>query len=135
MTIPFCFYIFILKRRYIYLSIAIEELRYMQKIIPHLCSEPLLSALAYVVLDTRFERNSFNVILENGYDLPFSEYGVTGVALMALGIGEIRNLDIDAESGNLLFDYQLTATSVPLPASWLLFGSGIIGLIGVRKFF
>ena len=83
-----------------------------------------------------YERNNANDSLYNYIGLPTDiDYGVTHISLMALGIGEILNVDIDAETGDSLFEYQLAATSVPLPAAWLLFGSGIIGLIGVRKFF
>ncbi|MFA4901723.1 MAG: hypothetical protein WC600_03155 [Desulfobaccales bacterium] len=61
-------------------------------------------------------------------------YGVTHVSWMAAGIGEIQNRDYD-EFGNMLFEYQLKATSVPLPPSLVLLGSGLLGLLALRKRF
>jgi hypothetical protein len=71
---------------------------------------------------------------EFGLDHTAVPYGVTHVSWMAAGIGEIQNRDYD-ELGNMLFEYQLKATSVPLPPSLVLLGSGLLGLLAFRKRF
>ena len=60
-------------------------------------------------------------------------YGITEVTWLAAGVGEIQVADINAATGEVVSLYQLKATSVPLPASVLLLGSGLLGLIGWRK--
>jgi len=69
---------------------------------------------------------------EFGLDPSEVPYGVTHVSWMAAGIGEIQNRDYD-EYGTMLYEYQLKATSVPLPAPLVMLGSGLLGLIGWRK--
>ena len=92
--------------------------------------------LVQVHLDNAYGRNDFNDTLYDYIGLPTDiDYAVTHVRLWALGIGQILELDIDSASGNRVFQYELAATSVPLPAAWFLFGSGVIGLFGVRRFF
>jgi hypothetical protein len=71
---------------------------------------------------------------EFGLDHTAVPYGVTHVSWMAAGIGEIQNRDYD-EFGTMLFEYQLKATSVPLPAPLVMLGSGLLGLLAFRKRF
>ncbi len=94
--------------------------------------------LLQINFDSRYEPNDANNFF--GFDDPVEfPYGVTHASWMAAGIGEIQNVDIDAETGNLVYEYQLKATSVvipsvvPLPPSLVLLGSGLLGLIGWRK--
>ena len=70
---------------------------------------------------------------EFGLDHNAVPYGVTHVSWMAAGIGEIQNRDYD-EVGNELYEYQLKASSVPVPAPLVMLGSGLLGLLGWRKF-
>ena len=88
--------------------------------------------LVNIALDSNFGPNGANTSF--GLDPVEVPYGVTHVEWMAAGIGVIQNVDIDAESGNLVYEFQLKATSVPLPTSLVMLGSGLLGLIGWRKF-
>lgn len=58
---------------------------------------------------------------------------ISDVSWLAAGIGEIQVADIDAQTGDLVYLYQLKATNVPLPPSLILLGSGLLGLMGWRK--
>lgn len=59
---------------------------------------------------------------------------VTDINFFARGVGEVAYLGIDAGTGlNDGFGYELVATTVPVPAAVWLFGSGLIGLIGVAR--
>lgn len=73
---------------------------------------------------------------EFGLDPVAIPYEVTHVAWYAAGIGEIQNRDYEpSEEGPMLFEYQLKATSAPLPPSLVLLGSGLLGLLAFRKRF
>jgi hypothetical protein len=85
--------------------------------------------LVHLDLSTIFGPTSANA--EFGLD-PAIPYGVTHVEWLAAGIGEIQNRDYD-EFGNMLFEYQLKATNVPLPPSLVLLGSGLLGLLAARR--
>ena len=82
-------------------------------------------------LDSNFIANSVNTDL--GID-PLIDEGVTDVNWFALGVGEIKFMGVDANTGTLDGGYDLISYSfVPVPAAVWLFGSGLIGLIGVAR--
>ncbi len=85
--------------------------------------------LVHIALDDRFGPTTANDLFGLG-SLP---YGVTHVEWMAAGIGTIQDRDYN-ETGNSPFEYQLTATTVPLPPSLVFLGSGLLGLVGWRRF-
>jgi hypothetical protein len=77
--------------------------------------------LAFIVLDSAYLPNSMNAIL--GLTVP---YAVTCVTYYSRGIGEIKMMDVDAQTGNIWFSYQLQSTgaSAGLPYLPLLLGEG-----------
>ena len=84
-------------------------------------------------LDSNFDSNPVNTLL--GIDPSINE-GVTDVNWFALGIGEIQGLGVGALDGSLDADWDLisySVSNVPVPAALWLFGSGLIGLIGVAR--
>ena len=82
-------------------------------------------------LDNNYVANSVNTYL--GID-PSIDEGVTDVTWYALGIGEIGGIGVMAESGELDAAWELISYSVvPVPAAVWLFGSGLIGLIGIAR--
>ena len=88
--------------------------------------------LVFINLATWFGPTSANA----DFGLEAIPYGVTHVTWMAAGIGEIQNRDYD-QYGNVLFEYQLKVSSVPLPTSVVFLGSGLLGLSAIgrkRKF-
>jgi hypothetical protein len=87
--------------------------------------------LVHIDLDTVFGPTSANAVF--GLD-PSIPYGVTHVGWYAPGIGWIQDRDYD-QFGNMLFEYQLKATSVPVPAPLALVGTGLLGLLGWRRWF
>jgi hypothetical protein len=97
------------------------------------------NVLVYVVLDTNYGATGATDFVNKlfGIDIPDSEWGLTHVSALARGIGEIINIDFDAESGALLWQYELAATSVqaPAPGTLVLLGSGLSSLVlfGRRK--
>jgi hypothetical protein len=87
-----------------------------------------------IILTKDFGPSSANA--EFGLDPVAIPYQVTHVWWYAAGIGEIQNRDYEhSEGGPMLFEYQLKATSVPLPPSIVLLGSGLLGLLAFRKRF
>jgi hypothetical protein len=73
---------------------------------------------------------------EFGLDRVAFPYEVTHVVWYAAGIGEIQNRDYEPSlEGEMLFEYQLKATSVPVPASLVLLGSGLLGMLAFRRRF
>jgi hypothetical protein len=73
---------------------------------------------------------------EFGLDRVDFPYEVTHVVWYAVGIGEIQNRDYEPSPGGpMLFEYQLKATSVPLPPSLIMLGSGLLGLLALRRRF
>lgn len=95
--------------------------------------------LLQINFDSRYGPNDANKFF--GFDdMVEFPYGVTHASWMAAGIGEIQNVDIDVATGNLVYEYQLKATSVvapgvPLPGSLLLLGSGLLRLMARRRHF
>jgi hypothetical protein len=92
--------------------------------------------LLSISLDKDYAPNISNDIF--GLDRATIPYAVTHVRWRAAGIGEIQELDIDSATGIPVYEFQLKATSVndstvPLPPSLVLLGSGLLGLIGWRK--
>jgi hypothetical protein len=82
-------------------------------------------------LDSNFNANSVNTDL--GIN-PAIDEGVTDVDWFALGIGQIGGIGVMADSGGLDAAWELISYSVvPVPAAVWLFGSGLIGLIGVAR--
>jgi hypothetical protein len=73
---------------------------------------------------------------EFGLDRVDFPYEVTHVVWYAAGIGEIQNRDYEpSKEGPMLFEYQLKATSVPLPPSLVLLGSGLLGMLAFMRRF
>ena len=93
--------------------------------------------LLYITLDTDFlYRTAANEYLYNLVGLPENiDIAVTHISGTVCNLGEIINVDIDAATGNLLYEYQLVATSVPVPGALILLGSGLtcLGLYRQRK--
>jgi len=107
-----------------------EDVWYVQKLSSlTVAAGTFYDGLVLLHLDTTF--GPTRAIDAFGLD-PTIAYGVTHVEWMAAGIGRIQDRDYN-ELGTMLFEYQLKATSVPLPGSLLLLGSGLAGLIGLRR--
>jgi hypothetical protein len=83
------------------------------------------------VFNEHFGPNGVNAYF--GLDPTTIPYAITEVNWIARGVGEIQTADIDAETGDLVFLYQLKATNVPLPPSLVLLGSGVLGLLAARR--
>jgi probable HAF family extracellular repeat protein len=60
-----------------------------------------------IVLDSAYPPNSMNTAL--GLSVP---YAVTCVTYYGRGIGELKMMDVDAQTGNINFSYQLQSTGV-----------------------
>ena len=89
------------------------------------------NVLMMAYLDSDYVANSVNTLL--GID-PSIDEGVTDVTWLALGVGEIGGIGVMAESGGLDAAWELISYSVvPVPAAVWLFGSGLIGLIGIAR--
>jgi len=89
------------------------------------------NVLMMAYLDSNYIANSVNTLL--GID-PSIDEGVTDVTWLALGVGEIGGIGVMAESGGLDAAWELISYSVvPVPAAAWLFGSGLIGLIGIAR--
>lgn len=85
-----------------------------------------------ITLTKLFGPSSANA--EFGLDSVSFPYQVTHVVWYAAGIGEIQNRDYEpAPGGKMLFEYQLQATSVPLPGSLALMGTGLLRLFMSRR--
>lgn len=63
--------------------------------------------LAFIVLDSAYPPNSMNTIL--GLTVP---YAVTCVTYYGRSIGELKMMDVEAQTGNIRFSYQLQSTGV-----------------------
>jgi hypothetical protein len=67
-----------------------------------------------IVLDAAYPPNAMNT--ELGLSVP---YAVTSVTYYARGIGEIKNLDVEAQTGNIRFSYQLQDTGFTASMPWV----------------
>ena len=88
--------------------------------------------LALVWLDENFSANAANTAL--GLN-PLVTAGVTDIDFFARGVGQVAFAGIAASTGSSDgTGYELVGTTVvPVPAAIWLFGSGLIGLIGVAR--
>ena len=88
--------------------------------------------LAWVTLDDQFSPNIANVLL--GLD-PLINMAVTDIEYHARGVGQIESVGIQAATGlSDGFGFELVSTTVvPVPTAVWLFGSGLIGLIGLAR--
>lgn len=85
------------------------------------------NVLRILWLDSNYTANPVNQFGYTGND-----WGVTDVDWFATGIGQIKFLGVGAGSGVIDGGFELTSV-VPVPAAVWLFGSGLIGLIGVAR--
>ena len=89
--------------------------------------------IANVWLDDNFSENAANTFL--GLDSSITTAAVTDISYYARGIGLVAVVGIDASTG--LSDGTgvelISTTVVPVPAAVWLFGSGLLGLIGVAR--
>lgn len=90
------------------------------------------NVLAASALDSDFAPNSYNFDPRLGID-PIIPIGVTDVTWHVAGIGEIKFEGVDAGTGAIDGGFELTGYTVPVPAAVWLFGTGLIGLIGVAR--
>jgi len=87
-------------------------------------------------LDSNFTANSMNTTL--GID-PLIDQGVTDVDWFDIGVGHIKFMGVMAGDGGIDGGYDLhhiaygVPPAVPVPAAVWLFGSGLIGLIGLAR--
>ena len=61
----------------------------------------------WVTYDSSYPKNSQNSIVESNLGVSIPDYAVTGIEWYANGVGEIVNLDVDAETGNIGTRYEL----------------------------
>jgi hypothetical protein len=97
--------------------------------------------LVEIILDMAYPENEANRILNQALGMPLGAGGgVTHISGLARTIGEIINIDFDAADpdGRILWSYELAefnvhTPSAPLPGTLLLLGSGLVGLMGLRR--
>ena len=80
--------------------------------------------------------NLQNAIVESNLSSPFPDYAVTGLEWYQPGVGKIITTDVFATTGVIgerynLLNYSIAA--VPLPSAVLLFGTGLFGLLGLKR--
>jgi hypothetical protein len=85
---------------------------------------------------TAVYNNSQNAIVESNLSSPFPDYAVTGLEWYQPGVGKIITTDVFATTGVIgerynLLNYSIAA--VPLPSAVLLFGTGLFGLLGLKR--
>lgn len=90
------------------------------------------NVLAASALDSDFAPNSYNLDPRLGLDQSIT-IGVTDVTWHVSGVGEIKFEGVDAGTGITDGGFELTGYTVPVPATVWLFGSGLIGLIGIAR--
>jgi hypothetical protein len=91
------------------------------------------NVLAASALDANFVPNSYNDDPRLGIDSNIVTIGVTDVTWHVAGVGEIKFEGVAANTGSIDGGYELTGYTVPIPAAVWLFGSGLIGLIGIGR--
>lgn len=119
--------------------------------VPHLVQEPNISVYLDIIPELSVPAGVFNNVLQmafldSDYDAnlantllgidPLVNEAVTDVTWFARGVGEIKGIGVKAETltGELDADWDLISYSfVPVPAAIWLFGSGLIGLVGIAR--
>lgn len=91
------------------------------------------NVLAVSALDANFIPNSYNDDPRLGIDPMIVTIGVTDVTWHVAGVGEIKFEGVAASTGEIDGGFELTGYTVPVPPAIWLFGSGLIGLIGVAR--
>ena len=91
------------------------------------------NVLAASALDSNFPVNSFNSDPRLAIDPAVVTYGVTDADWFVAGVGQIKFLGVEASDGSIDGGFELTGYTVPIPAAVWLFGSGLIGLIGIAR--
>lgn len=91
------------------------------------------NVLAASALDSSFSVNPFNSDPRVAIDPAVVSYGVTDADWFAAGVGQIKFLGVEAADGSIDGGFELTGYTVPVPAAFWLFGTGLIGLIGVAR--
>jgi hypothetical protein len=115
-------------------TLSSDHKRYLQK----LTSSLTLPAGTFddVMLDIDLDMgngpNKANQYL--GLDPVRVPYAVGHVTWSAAGVGDIQEASIEPATGNLIYAFQLKATTVPLPGAVWLLGPCLLGLVGWRKF-
>ncbi|MGO9175292.1 MAG: hypothetical protein ACLQED_04010 [Desulfobaccales bacterium] len=80
-----------------------------------------------------YDSNAAEVISVNGSPITLSQ-GIQTYALNLVGVTEVDITGVPSNSGYWLADNINTNVPVPLPPSMLLLGSGLLGLVGFRRF-
>ncbi len=99
---------------------------------PSLKNLILIAALS----NSKNTSNLQNAIVESNLSGPFPDYAVTGLEWYQPGVGKIITTDVFATTGVIgerynLLNYSIAA--VPLPSAVLLFGTGLFGLLGLKR--
>jgi hypothetical protein len=91
------------------------------------------NVLAASALDSNFAVNFFNSDPRLAINPDIVTYGVTDADWFVAGVGQIKFLGVSAGDGSIDGGFELTGYTVPIPAAMWLFGSGLIGLIGIAR--
>lgn len=78
--------------------------------------------------------NYQNAIVESNLGFSLPDYAVSGLTWWQSGVGQIINLDIQAYNGAIGDRYNLVnyyIAPVPIPSALFLFGSALLGIMGI----